>query len=97
MNLHGGGINLFGVLGIEAGGNSNYNAFVNLQITPWIHGTLSIGANGLGAIVGIDADNTSTDFELYVGWGTISFLAGAYAFEQQYNPSFPQRAPAKMR
>ena len=54
------------------------NAYVGAQVTPWIHGELTLGVDGVGAVIGVDIDKVSYDFEMKGGWGTI-VVAGAAA------------------
>ncbi len=72
----GGGIDILGWLGLYGGASSsNLDVFGGIQITPWIHGEVSIGANGIGAVLGVQqARNNMTlsgDIEITAGWGTI--------------------------
>lgn len=69
------GINIIGWLGIDIGVSSEKNAFASVQITPWIHGEVSLGLDGIGAVVGFDNDDTSYDFEINGGWGIIAIFA----------------------
>lgn len=55
--------------------SSEKNAFASVQITPWIHGEVSLGLDGIGAVVGFDNDDTSYDFEINGGWGIIAIFA----------------------
>lgn len=54
------------------------NLYVGAQVTPWIHAEVSFGFDGLGGVVGVDIEDTSYDFEIKGGWGTI-VAAGATA------------------
>jgi hypothetical protein len=50
------------------------NVFAELQVTPWVHGGVSIGWDGIGVKVGIDVGDTAYDFEIKAGWGLIPIL-----------------------
>ena len=95
MNYYGGGINIIDLIGVELGVNSNINGFVSIQLTPWLHGNLSIGLNSIGVIIGFDDDNISYDFEFYAGWGTIIGVAVSYVFSENYFPVQPKTASIK--
>ena len=67
---YGAGINVFGWLGVEVGVNTaidKLNAYFSFNITPWFHGSLSLGLNGLTISLGISVDNTSHDFAVGIG------------------------------
>ena len=68
------GINVGGWIGADIGCNSNVNLFVTVQGTPWIHGEVSIGLDGIGVILGFDNDSLSSDFEIFGGWGSIAIF-----------------------
>ena len=68
------GINVGGWIGADIGCNSNVNLFVTVQVTPWIHGEVSIGLDGIGVILGFDNDSLSSDFEIFGGWGSIAIF-----------------------
>ena len=72
----GGGIDILGWFGLYGGASSsNLDVFGGIQITPWVHGEVSTGANGIGAVLGVQqARNNMTrsgDIEITAGWGTI--------------------------
>ena len=71
------GINALGIFGIEVGFNDNYNLFYNVNITPWAHFGASIGLDGIGFNGGIFINNTSYDFDVHIGWGTVAVVAVA--------------------
>ena len=68
------GINVVGWLGVDIGVSSEINVFVSAQVTPWIHGEVSVGLDGIGAVVGFDVGDTSYDFEINGGWGLIAIF-----------------------
>lgn len=68
------GINIVGWLGADVGVSSEKNAFVSAQVTPWIHGEVSFGLDGIGAVIGFDVGDTSYDFEIKGGWGLIAIF-----------------------
>ena len=68
------GINIAGWLGADVGVSSEINAFVCAQVTPWIHGEVSLGFDGIGASFGIDLGDKSFDFEINGGIGLISIF-----------------------
>lgn len=72
------GINCKEWLGVEGGVSTEMNLYVGAQVTPWIHAEVSFGFDGLGGVVGVDIEDTSYDFEIKGGWGTI-VAAGATA------------------
>ena len=67
-------INIVGWLGADVGVNSEINTFVSDQVTPWAHGEVSFGLDGIGAVIGVDVGDTSYDFEINGGWGLIAIL-----------------------
>ena len=70
----GAGINLGGWLGLDLGVNSNGNVYLNLQVTPLLHGNISLGYEGIGASIGVDHKQTSYDLSATAGWGTVIAL-----------------------
>ena len=73
-NKYGAGINICGWLGASVGVSDEINAFIDVQVTPWVHGELSLGLDGIGLTLGFDADDTAFDFEVNGGWGLIAIL-----------------------
>ena len=71
----GAGVNIGGWLGTGIGSSSEGNVFINAQVTPWVHGEVSIGYDGVGAVLGVDVGNTSYDFEVKGGWPLIVVFA----------------------
>lgn len=69
------GINLDGWLGADIGVSSEINAFVSAQVTPWVHGEVSLGLDGIGVSFGIDLGDKSFDFGINAGIGLISIFA----------------------
>ena len=68
------GCNIAGWLGGEIGVSSTVNVFANVQITPWIHGEISVGLDGVGITLGVIDDETTYDFEVKVGLGWLIFF-----------------------
>ena len=83
------GTNAGGWLGANVGASTEMNIFVGAQVTPWVHGSVSLGLDGIGLIVGFDVGDTSYDFEIKGGWGLIIAI-----FAPQLAPSVPQTNPA---
>ena len=71
---YGAGINAGGWLGANVGVSSEINAYVGLQVTPWVHAEASLGFDGIGASVGFDVGDISYDFEIKGGWGIIALF-----------------------
>ena len=71
---YGVGANIAGWLGADAGVSSKINAVVSAQVTPWVHGDISVGLDGVGGSVGFDIGDTSYDFEIKGGWGLIALI-----------------------
>ena len=70
---HGVGTNAFNWLGVGLGiciQPEDYvvNLYANFQITPWFHGELSLGIDGIGVSLGVDYKQTSYDLEIKGGW-----------------------------
>ena len=81
------GINIAGWLEADVGVSSEINAFVSAQVTPWVHGEVSFGLDGIGAVVGFDAGDTSYDFEINGGWGLIAIFVAPQIVEFVGQPS----------
>lgn len=73
------GINVYGWLGIELGVSYDYNLYVSVNLTPWIHAGASIGLDGIGLNFGITYENISADIDINIGWGTILLTGLAVA------------------
>ena len=70
---YGVGTNAFDWLGVGLGiciqpDDYVVNLYANFQITPWLHGEMSIGTDGIGGSFGVDYKQTSYDFEIKGGW-----------------------------
>ena len=69
--------------GADIGISSEGFAYLNIQMTQMtdsIHAEASLGVDGVGLTIGKIDDNITNDFEIKVGWGTISlFGLGAKA------------------
>ena len=61
------GAHIDGISSISFGVDSEINGFFNVQITPFVHGEISLGAGGIGFMVGIDSKDTSVDLEVDIG------------------------------
>lgn len=72
---------------VDVGVSSKANIFADVQFTPWIHAEISVGLDGIGAVLGFTADNVSQDFEIKGGWGLVAiFIAPeVIASNIQYN------------
>jgi len=81
------GINIVGWLGADVGVSSEINAFVSAQVTPWVHGEVSAGIDGIGAVIGFDVGDTSFDFELKGGWGLIAIFIAPQLIASGGQPS----------
>ena len=57
------------------------NVFAELQLTPWVHGGVSIGIDGIGIVAGWDdaRTNTAYDLEAKAGWGLFAIACGLYS------------------
>ena len=70
------GINISGWVGANVGVSSDRNVYVEAQVTPWMHASVSLGLDGVSASFGLDKNDVSHDIELRLGWGlTIFFFA----------------------
>jgi len=69
------GVNIGDWLGLDLGVSSDINAFAGVQFTPWLHCEVSVGIDGICIMVGFDIEDTSFDFEIKGGWGSIAILA----------------------
>ncbi len=72
-NSGGLGFNAFDYIGGEIGASTEGNVFVNGQLGQAVHGGVSFGFDGIGLSAGFNIENTSYDFEIKAGWGTIVF------------------------
>jgi RHS repeat-associated protein len=72
------GFNLYGWLGAEGGYRTDGNAFLNVQVTPKLHASASIGVNGVGLSAGYIDGKNSHDFEITAGWGTMVMIGLVY-------------------
>ena len=68
------GINVIDWLGVGAGVSSDINVYGTVQLTPLLHAEISIGFDGIGAVVGGDLNKTAYDFNIRAGWGLIVVL-----------------------
>ena len=78
-NSWGAGINLWGWLGVEVGVNGSkdkLNAYIAVNVTPWVHGSLSFGLNGITLSLGINVGNTSHDFSIGIGLAPVIIIGG---------------------
>jgi len=74
------GVGISDWFGVGGGYSREGNVFVGLQVTPWFHGSVSVGLEGVGVSVGYDDDNTAYDIEVKAGWGLIPVLFGIHYF-----------------
>ena len=79
--------------GVDVGVSSKVNIFANVQLTPWVHTEISVGLDGIGAILGFTSDNVSQDFEIKGGLGLIAIIVAPEVVLSniQYN-----RAPVRV-
>lgn len=75
------GYSLHKYWGLEIGYSSNLNIFAKRQISPYFHAQISIGADGVGAIIGLDLNEIAYDLEVQCGIGTVVGIATTYMFE----------------
>ena len=68
------GVNLVGWLGMDLGVSSEVNGFISAQVSPWLHGELSLGLDGVGVCIGVNAGDISYDFEINIGLGAIALV-----------------------
>lgn len=61
------GLNLWDWLGIDFGASTNEEVYAQLQVTPWLHASVSLGLPGLGVTIGVNSDNVSYDFSIHAG------------------------------
>ena len=66
--------------GSDIGISTEGFVYFNKQLADTVHAETSLGIDGVGVTLGVIGDNTTNDFEIKVGWGTISlFGLGAKA------------------
>ena len=93
---YGAGINAGGWLGAGVGVSTELNAFVDVQVTPWVHAEVSLGLDGIGAVIGFDIGDTAYDFELKGGWGLIAIFVTGTVPQGGGSPA-PAPAAARFR
>ena len=57
----------------------SFNNTENRPLCLVVHGEVSVGVDGIGAVIGFDIGDTSYDFEITGGWKLIAiFVASQY-------------------
>jgi len=73
------GINAWDWFGIEANFDSEVNLGIGINITPWVHFGVSIGADGITISMGITIKNISYDFSFGIGLAPVLIVGGIAA------------------
>ncbi|WP_249284559.1 RHS repeat domain-containing protein [Luoshenia tenuis] len=75
------GVGISDWFGLGVGASPEGNVFAELQLTPWVHGGVSIGIDGIGIVAGWDdaRTNTAYDLEAKAGWGLFAIACGLYS------------------
>ena len=62
---------MWGFTGIKGGVSSDISLFVEAQVCPVLHGSISVGLGGISATVGVNNATHSIDVNATAGWDSI--------------------------
>lgn len=73
------GINAWDWLGVKVSFDSEINLGISVNITPWFHFGISVGADGITISMGVTIKNTSYDFSFGIGLVPVLIIGGIAA------------------
>lgn len=79
MITWGAGINLYSWFGVDLSVNTEYNATIGINISPYFHINASLGLDGISVGMGLVIDNTSYDLTVGIGLAPLILIGGIIA------------------